>query len=222
MSTSRNKAVKTKSNSHKKLRKSICETAVEHNPPNRSDVEIQTLEKKKSSPDRCSKKAHRESSICKSLENIMHLKSTSGSHDALSMSKTDISIVYGMYKNLIDKHNINNDIHVGNYQTLLNEFHKLQSQLYEQGLCNKSLMSTLVSQQRMDRRMRRKGMNKGNKILIMKMNEIISVMYKLQSSFESLDHKTLALDSKIEESVTAVHQEIIQSKKKKFVFCSCM
>lgn len=34
--------------------------------------------------------------------------------------------------------------------------------------------------------MRRKGMNKGSKILITKMNEIISIVSKLQCTLESL------------------------------------
>lgn len=53
----------------------------------------------------------------KSLENIMHLKNVN--HDTISMSKTDISIVYGMYKTLIQKNNANNELHTENYQILL-------------------------------------------------------------------------------------------------------
>lgn len=47
----------------------------------------------------------------------MHLKSVS--NDTVSMSKTDISVVYGMYKVLVAKHNVNNEIHGENYQRLL-------------------------------------------------------------------------------------------------------
>lgn len=53
----------------------------------------------------------------KSLENIMNLKNVN--HDTISMSKTDISIVYGMYKNLLQKNNVNNEAHIENYQVLL-------------------------------------------------------------------------------------------------------
>lgn len=42
-----------------------------------------------------------------------------GNQDTISMSKTDIAIVYGMYKTLLQKNMVNNEVHIENYEILL-------------------------------------------------------------------------------------------------------